>query len=340
MARATHRSMDGPARLPRALLLALVLLAAACSSSDKKTTPNATPELTFADVVRAVEPSIVTITTATGVGSGVVYLENGMIITAEHVVRGTPTVDVAFADGLVGPGKVVATDALADIALVQADRTALTPAVFRKDAPDPGDATLAIGSPLGLSETATAGIVSALHRVIPAGGAHGQPLVDLVQTDAAISPGNSGGALVDMRGRVIGINEAYLPPAVGAVAIGFATPTSTALDVAAQLIAGGKAEHAYLGVVPRTLTSEVARALHVGVQSGVVVLAVDPRGPAAKAGVKPGDVVIEFDRMPVRTAEDLLVLVAKHKPADVVPLTVQRGPARITVSVTLLGRAG
>jgi S1-C subfamily serine protease len=122
------------------------------------------------------------------------------------------------------------------------------------------------------------------------------------------------------------------------VSIGFATPTSTVLDVVAQLLASGQARHAYLGLVPRTLTPEVVRVLHVPVQAGVVVLSVDPRGPAAKAGVRPGDVIVELDGTPVKTAEDVLVLVAKNKPGDTVRLTLQRGPSRVQVSVVLTNR--
>jgi serine protease DegQ len=341
MAAALHPSPH--CRVPALhLAVVLLLLAAACSSGGGKsaTTTKAAgaPDLTFAPVVRAVEPSIVTLTTPTGIGSGVIYLENGTLITDEHVIHGAKTVDVAFADGVVTTGKVLASDALTDIALVQANRTSLTPAVFRKDAPAPGDAVIALGSPLGLSQTVTLGIVSALHRVIPGGGTGGQALVDLIQTDAPISPGNSGGALVDTRGRVVGINEAYLPPSTGAVSIGFATPTSTVLDVVAQLLASGQARHAYLGLVPRSLTPEVVRVLHVPVQAGVVVLSVDPRGPAAKAGVRPGDVIVELDGTAVKTAEDVLVLVAKNKPGDTVRLTLQRGPSRVQVSVVLTNR--
>ncbi|MCW2601229.1 MAG: hypothetical protein JWM02_3058 [Frankiales bacterium] len=322
------------AGLNRTLAAGLVLTAAACSRGSPTTATTAATSTGLAAVVRGVQPSIVTITTPKGVGSGVVYLQNGTIVTDEHVVRGATTVDVAFADGIVSTGKVLATDPVSDLALVRSARTALTPAIFRNDEPDPGDTAVAIGSPLGLAETVSAGVVSALHRVIP-GGAGKLSMVDLIQTDAAISPGSSGGALVDGQGRVIGISEAYIPPAAGAVSIGFATPTAEVRDVVPQLLETGHALHAYLGLLPRTLTPEIARVLHVKVIEGAVVLSVVPGGPAAKAGVRPGDVVISFDGQVVKSADDLLVLVRRHRPADVVDMTVQRGPDRKTLSVVL-----
>jgi S1-C subfamily serine protease len=312
-----------------------VLVAAGCSGGSAA--PSGTASVSGTDlsaVVRAVQPSIVTITAGQSVGSGVVYLANGVIITDEHVVRGATTVDVSFADGVVTTGKVLATDPVSDLALVQADRSALTPAVFRQDEPDPGETAITVGSPLGLAESVTAGIVSAVHRVLPSGGGK-PPLVDLVQTDAAISPGSSGGALADAQGHVIGINEAYIPPAAGAVSIGFATPTAEVLDVVVQLLATGHAVHAYFGVLPRTLTPEVARVLHVAVRVGVVVLAVAPGGPAAKAGLRPGDVITTFDNTPVVSADELLVLVRRHRPADIVVLTVLHGTDRRQLSVVL-----
>ena len=317
---------------PSAVGVALVLVSA-CSGGAS--IPVIAPVSGLAAVVRGVEPSIVTITTRDSVGSGVVYTRDGLVITDEHVVRGAKTVDLAFADGLISTGEVVATDPVSDVAVVQSARAALAPAVFRRDSPDPGDTAVAIGSPLGLTETVTSGIVSGLHRVLPAGGPRAAPLVDLVQTDAPISPGNSGGALLDGQGRVIGVNEAYVPPTAGAVAIGFATPTAEVLDVVSQLVKTGRALHAYLGLAPRTLTPEVARVLHVTVPAGVVVLSVAPGGPAAKAGVLPGDVLVEFGGVPVRTADDLLVEVRLHRPADVVDVTVHRGPDLKHVSVVL-----
>jgi S1-C subfamily serine protease len=156
----------------------------------------------------------VTVFTDSGLGSGVVYSKDGLIITNEHVVRGNSTVEVGFADGRRVAGTVRATDPVSDLALVEAKRTGLPAAKFQSALPRIGELAVVIGSPLGFENTATAGIISGLHRQIPGSSSSSQSLVDLIQTDAAISPGNSGGAVVNSRGEVVGISEAYIPPAV------------------------------------------------------------------------------------------------------------------------------
>lgn len=150
---------------------------------------------------------------------------------------------------------------------------------------------LAIGSPLGFLGTVTAGIVSGLGREIPGSAARTFALVDLIQTDAAISSGNSGGALLDTEDRVVGINEAYIPPAADAVSLGFAIPSATAVDVAEQLLADGTAPHPSLGVSVGGLTPAIKQRLGVQADAGALVIEVDPGGPAAVAGLRPGDVI-------------------------------------------------
>jgi serine protease Do len=187
-----------------------------------------------------------------GMGSGVIYRSDGYIITNNHVVEGSRDVEVAFADGTTERGEVVGTDPTTDIAVVSVDRNDLPAAGFASGDPIVGQTAVAVGSPSGFESTVTSGIISGTGREIPAeytGGKQAASLVDLVQTDAAISPGNSGGALADREGRVIGINAAYLPPAeTGAENIGFAIPSDTAASVADQLIQNGEAVHPYLGV--------------------------------------------------------------------------------------------
>ncbi|HET6812552.1 MAG TPA: trypsin-like peptidase domain-containing protein, partial [Actinomycetota bacterium] len=188
-------------------------------------------------VVRKVEPSVVTIFVGNGLGSGVVWARDGTVVTNHHVIESAGTggrVQVAFADGRRVAGRVRASDPITDLAVVKADRTDVPPAAFQRSLPVVGELAVAIGSPLGLESTVTAGIISGLHREIP--GADQQSLVDLLQTDAAISPGNSGGALVNGRGEIVGINEAYLPPSTGAVSLGFAIPSTTVVDVVRQLL--------------------------------------------------------------------------------------------------------
>lgn len=276
------------------------------------------------DVVRRVEPSVVTVLLPDGVGSGVVYREDGILVTNEHVLRGNDQVEVAFADGQRLPAEVIATDAVVDIAVLQVDRDDLPVPEYRTELPDVGEPAIAMGSPLGFESTVTAGIISGLHRDIPGSAALGtQALVDLVQTDAPISPGNSGGALLDAQGRVVGLSVAYIPPAAGAVSLGFAIPSETVVRVADELLEEGRAEHAYLGVQFGRLTEQIAAQLGVERQ-GALVLGVEQGGPAASAGVEPGDVVVAVDGTRVRTVEDVLAELRRSSPGDRLTVTVVR----------------
>jgi S1-C subfamily serine protease len=294
-------------------------------------------------VVKRVEPSVVTILTGGGLGSGVVWSSNGVIVTNQHVVtqgdQVAGNVQVAFADGRRVSGTVKATDSDTDLAVVQADRAGLHPATFQKALPDPGELAIAIGSPLGFQNTVTAGIISGLHREIPGSAAAGsRALVDLVQTDAAISPGNSGGALVNAQGQVIGINEAYIPPQQGAVSLGFAIPAATVVDIVGQLLKTGHARHAFFGVEPTDLTPEIAAQLGTSRDSGVVVLDVQPGAPAAKAGIQPGDLIVALDGKAVNTVEDFLAALRQHQPGDTVSATIVRGNTQQDKRVTLTDR--
>ena len=290
------------------------------------------------EIVRKVQPSVVTIITSQGLGSGVVWSRDGIVVTDQHVVAGSTQVQVAFADGRRVAGTVKASDEVADLAVVQAERTGLPPATFQQQLPQVGELAAAIGSPLGFENTVTAGIVSGLHRQIPGSGQQTQSLVDLIQTDAAISPGNSGGALVNAAGQVIGISEAYIPPQQGAVSIGFATPAATAVSVVGQLLRNGRAEHAFLGIQPGELTPETAQQLGVRQSGGVVVLDVVRGGPADKAGLRPGDVITALDGKQVATVEDFLAALRRHRPDDTVTVTFLRGSARQDAKVTLTDR--
>lgn len=295
-------------------------------------------ELSIPDLVDAVEPSVVTIFTDGGLGSGVVYTADGVIITNEHVVRGATTVEVGFADGQRVAGRVVAADPVVDIAVVEADRQDLPAAEFATDLPEVGETAVVIGSPLGFENTVTSGIISALHREIPGSASTSQSLVDLIQTDAAISPGNSGGAVVNLQGQIIGISEAYIPPSAGAVALGFAIPAATATSVADQLLEDGTAEHAYLGLVPGAITPQIAEQLGLTRPDGAVVLSVVNGGPADDAGLRPGDVLVRLDDEEVRSPEDLLGSLRRREPGDEVTLEFLRGDEPQSTEATLASR--
>jgi serine protease DegQ len=290
------------------------------------------------DLVRRVEPSVVTIFTKGGLGSGVVWSADGVIVTNHHVIAGNDQVEVAFADGRRVGGRVRASDPLTDLAVVEADREGLPAATFQKALPRVGDLAIAIGSPLGFENTVTSGIISGLHREIPGSARDGQALVDLIQTDAAISPGNSGGALVNARGEVIGINDAYIPPSAGAVALGFAIPGATVVDVVTQLLETGRARHAFIGIQPAQVTAEIARQLGLDQTDGVLVLETVSGGPAARAGIRPGDVIRAVDGKQTASVEDFFAALRARKPGDTVPVTLIRDGRQQDVNVTLAER--
>jgi len=274
-----------------------------------------------------------------GVGSGVIYSEDGYIITNAHVVtqNGKPadTVEVTFSTGEKASATIVATDTFTDIAVIKVSRTGLTPAAFAtEERPTICEYAIAIGSPLDYSNSVTLGIVSGLGRSIENAGS--TALVDLIQTDAAISPGNSGGALVDAKGRVIGINVAYIPPNdSGAENIGFAIPAATAVEVAAELIANGHASHAYLGISYMSVTSALRQQYGLSRDTGVLVTDLDPQGPAAGAGLKRGDIITELQGKPIATEGDLVVMLRDLHAGDAVPVTVDRNGEPVSLTITV-----
>jgi S1-C subfamily serine protease len=336
--------------IPRLLAVTVIFLAACNSSTNSGSTSttaaptNSTAPVTAAGadlpaLVRQVEPSVVTVLTESGLGSGIVYKADGTIVTNAHVVAGAQDVTVALADGQRVPGKVRSADKVSDLAVIQANRTGLPAATFQKPLPQVGELAVVMGSPLGFEATVTSGIISGLHRQIPGSAATGAPLVDLIQTDAAISPGNSGGAVLDAQGDVVGMSVAYIPPAAGAVALGFAIPAATVVDVADQLLATGAARHAYIGIQPATLTPEIARLLGTNRTTGVVVMQVETPSPAAEAGIQPGDIITSFNSRDTATAEELIAALRGLKPGDRVQLTVLRGAETQQITLTVAERA-
>jgi serine protease DegQ len=350
-ARPAHQTAR--ARPLPALALAVLLVAAlaGCSLGQRPQARSTPPPVTAARVsagaqaaaagdipgiVRKVEPSVVTISHDQGTGSGVVWSEDGVVVTNAHVVGSARDVEVAFFDGRRADGQVRAADEDTDLAVVDVERRNLEPATFQEQLPQVGELAVAMGSPLGFQNTITAGIISGLHREIP-GSAEQQirSLVDLIQTDAAISPGNSGGALVNGRGEVVGINVAYIPPEQGAVAIGFAIPGATAVDVVGQLLRTGRVSHSYLGVQPARVTEEVAAQLGLDRARGVVVLEVVDDAPAARAGLRPGDVIIGMDDAAIDSVEDLFGELRQRKPGSQTRLTYIRDGQEQQATVTL-----
>ncbi|MEU0878026.1 trypsin-like peptidase domain-containing protein [Lentzea sp. NPDC005914] len=313
------------------ILLALVrpMGFAACRDS-----PSAPPveRSSYADVVTRTAPSAVTVRVEGGVGSGVV-LRSDVVLTNEHVVTNHRQVRIRYADGQDSAGDVLATDPLADLAVIRTERKNLPAAEFRTELPRPGDAVLAIGSPLGLEFTVTAGIVSGLHRTLSEGSQ-----VELIQTDAPISPGNSGGALLDSAGRVIGINEAYIPPAQGAESLGFAIPSGVAVDVAEKLLSSGRVEHPYLGASLGESTPEIRSRLGISAERGALVLAVEPGGPAEAGGMRAGDVIVQMKDQDVDGVQDVQSALRSSRVGERVPVSVQRAEQRADLTVVLAGR--
>jgi putative serine protease PepD len=275
-----------------------------------------------AAVAKALLPTVVEIRHDNGLGSGFVYDRNGYIMTAAHVVQGVDRVDVRLYDGTKLPGRVVGTDELNDVAVVKVDRTGLTAAPLAIGQPvQVGQLAVAIGSPFGLNETVTAGIVSATDRVLQ----NGQ---EVIQTDAPINPGNSGGLLADRRGRVIGINDAIRPGdnSDGNVGIGFAIPIDLAARSAAAIVQGKQIQTGYLGVT---------MADPAGGRDGAIVQEVAPGSPAAKAGLEAGDLVTAVDGQAIQNAGEMVARIRGHKPGDKVTITVQRDGNETTVTATL-----
>lgn len=268
-----------------------------------------------------------------GVGSGFITNSNGQILTNAHVVDGADTVTVTLKDGRTLKGKVMGEDPVTDVAVVkiQADHLPVL-ALANSDQLKPGQGVVAIGNPLGLDNTVTSGILSATGRSLS------DKRVAFLQTDAAINPGNSGGPLLDSQGRVIGMNTAIIQ---GAQGIGFAIPVNTAKRIADQLIAAGKVEHAYLGVEMVALTPEVKQMidndpnsnLKVVRDRGVLIVRVVPDSPAAKAGLKPGDVIDKVNNQAVTEPNAMQTVVEGTKVGDTLQIALNRQGESLTVPV-------
>ncbi len=267
-----------------------------------------------------------------GLGSGVIVTKNGYILTNNHVVDGAKKVMVTLPDGREFTAKVVGRDPKTDIAVVKIDADNL-PVVPMADSHnvEVGDVVLAIGNPFGVGETVTEGIVSAKHR----SDMGIEDYEDFIQTDAAINPGNSGGALVDIDGRLIGINTAILTHSGGSQGVGFAIPSNLARSVMESLIQYGHVTRGYMGVMIQNVTPALAPEFGLKKDAGALVSEVVPNGPAHNAGFKDGDVIVKFNGENVTDSRNLQLEVAATKPGSKVPVEILRNGNEKTLEVTI-----
>ncbi|MCX7824806.1 MAG: DegQ family serine endoprotease [Verrucomicrobiae bacterium] len=266
-------------------------------------------------------------------GSGVIVTEDGYILTNNHVVEGADEIKVALADEKTTySAKVIGTDPQTDIAVIKVEAKNL-PAITVTDSDHlaVGDVVLAIGNPFGVGQTVTMGIVSAKGR----GGMGIVDYEDFIQTDASINPGNSGGALVDAAGRLVGINTAILSRTGGNLGVGFAVPINLARYVMERIIADGKVTRGYLGVMIQPVTADLAKEFKLSDHGGALIAEVTKDSPADKAGLKVGDVVIEFNGKKVTDSRHLRLMVAQTIPDTKVPLKVIRDAKEQTFTVKL-----
>jgi Do/DeqQ family serine protease len=274
-----------------------------------------------------------------GTGSGFIISAEGLILTNSHVVDGADTVTVTLKDGRELKGRVLGQDPITDVAVVKVQASSLPMvSLGNSDQLKPGEWAIAIGNPLGLDNTVTAGIISATGRTSAQVGVPDKR-VGFIQTDAAINPGNSGGPLLNQRGEVIGMNTAII--AGGAQGLGFAIPIKTAQRIADQLIATGKVEHPYLGIRMATLTPELKKQLNSDANSnitvqedrGVLVFRTMPNSPAAKGGLKSGDVILKINGQAVTTADQVQQAVENSSVGGTLQLDVRRNGQSVSVSV-------
>ncbi len=321
------------------------------------TSSTPTEGLSVAEIYRRAGRGVVQVTTrgsdGGGLGSGFVVDGDGHIVTNYHVIDGAETIEVSFSNRDTLAATLVGSDPSSDIAVLEVDAgaAALTPLTLADSAKvQVGDPVVAIGNPFGLERTVTSGIVSALQRAVTA--PNGFPIDQVIQTDAAINQGNSGGPLIDAHGQVIGVNSQIETggSSSGNVGIGFAVPANTVKTVVRQLIENGSVEHAYVGVTLQEIDSSLAETLGLDIESGLLVQTVQPGSPAERAGLrggdgetvidgitvaKGGDILVSIDSVPVAVMGDLRAQLDKRAPGDRVRFGVLRNGERVTVTVTL-----
>ena len=340
------------------------------ASTSQPTTFRPGQAMSIAEVYKRSAPAVVQITATSNanpfgsesqqraLGSGFVFDKAGYIVTNYHVIAGAGSIQVTFSDNRSIDATLVGSDPSTDIAVLKVNTTAsalTTLSLGDSDAVQVGDAVVAIGNPFGLSRSVTAGIVSAIQRQItaPADADGDQYAIDhVIQTDAAINHGNSGGPLLNARGEVIGVNAQIETggTAQGNVGVGFAVPSNTVKSVAGQLIETGKVEHPAIGILAKELTADVAEEFRLAVKSGVVVEEVQPGTGAAKAGLKGGttdvtvagesyrlggDIIVAANGMPVKDLASLRDIASELEPGDTITLEIYRGEVKRTIEVKL-----
>jgi Do/DeqQ family serine protease len=267
----------------------------------------------------------------TGLGSGVIMSAEGYILTNNHVVEGADEIGVTLNDGREASAKVIGADPETDLAVLKIELDKLPVVVLgNSDRLQVGDQVLAIGNPFGVGQTVTSGIVSALGR----NKLGINTFENFIQTDAAINPGNSGGALIDIDGHLEGINTAIYSRSGGNLGIGFAIPVSTARQVLEDIVKSGRVTRGWIGVEPNDLSPELAQTFGVKADSGVIITGVLQNGPAAKAGMRPGDVITGVGEKNVGNVQELLAAVAALTPGEAARFALQRGGGRMELDVT------
>lgn len=302
------------------------------SSEDAERPPIPSSDEPVASVAETVAPSVVRIDTATGTGSGIIYDQNGSVVTNAHVVLGADTVEIQLADGTRATGKVLGSDPAVDIAIVQIQENLN----FRKakfatlDTIRVGQLAVAIGSPFGLEQSVTAGIVSAVNRAVPTLNVENgsRTVLEMIQTDAPINPGNSGGALVDRQGRVVGMNTLIRTDGnvEGNLGVGFAIPTDTIFLVTERIAKGLSLENGFLGISGQDPT--LGRA-------GALVIEVVPNSPADQSGLQQGDLIINVDGSPILGMSELAARIRLSSPGTEILLGVLRNGDEISITVVL-----
>lgn len=265
-------------------------------------------------------------------GSGVIVSADGYILTNYHVVEAADEIEVGLADGRKEAATIVGTDPETDLAVIRIKARSLPVMVMGQvEQARVGDVVLAIGNPFGVGQTVTMGIISALGR----NNLHINHFENFIQTDAAINFGNSGGALVDSNGNLLGINSAIYSQTGGSVGIGFAIPVSTARMVLEQIIQHGQVVRGWIGIESQDITPELADSFGLGRQSGAIIAGVVRGGPADKAGMRPGDILLKVEGKPVGNTSDMLNLIAQLQPGGKARMTVMRKNRESVLDVTV-----
>ena len=321
---------------------------------DKKSAPNGTLNLnSFSAVTKKVMPSVVSVFTSkevkvsrhplfnnpnfrdllglgdqleeqtkrkTGLGSGVIISPEGYILTNHHVIAAADEIEIALNDGRNAKAIIIGSDPETDLAVIKIDMKGLPSITFgHSDQAEVGDIVLAIGNPFGLGQTVTMGIISALGRTLGI-----NTYENFIQTDAAINPGNSGGALVDIKGNLIGINTLIFSRTGGSLGIGLSIPTIVAKKIMEQIIQTGNVTRGYIGVEVQDLTKELAESFRLTNNKGALIAGVYPEGPADRAGIKRGDILIAVEGKPVTNSSDMLNLIAALSPGQTATLMILR----------------